>query len=42
MQKEKHMKENIPNDVDIKQQILNKNKYKYEMLQEKHKDVVFK
>lgn len=42
MQQEKHVKENIPNDRDVKRKNFNKNGYKYEMLQDKHKDVAFK
>lgn len=42
MQHEKHVKENIPNAFDVKHKNFNKKKYKYEMLQESHRDAVFK
>lgn len=43
MQPEKHAKENIPNEGEggMKKNF-NKLDYKYEMLKEKHKDVVFR
>ncbi|KAK7603033.1 hypothetical protein V9T40_003032 [Parthenolecanium corni] len=42
MQHEKHVKENIPNVLDVKHKNFSKSKYKYEMLDESHRDAVFK
>lgn len=42
MQAEKYAKENIPDALDVKQKNFCKNNYRYEMLRENHKNVVFK